>query len=287
MKKRWIACLLMAGMLSIAAPSCVLAQNAQVADAGEMAEAEEVTQDWMVPITAENVAEGVYPVEVKSSSPMFKIVDCSLTVENGEMTAVMTMSGTGYLYLFMGTGMEAVEASEEEYIPFVENAEGKHTYTVPVEALDAAIDCTAFSKKKEKWYDRKLCFLSTSLPSDAILNSSAVTAESLDLADGTYTVDVTLSGGSGRASVESPAVLTVEGGEMTAQIVFSSANYDYMLVGEERYDRINTEGNSAFEIPVEGFDKNLPVVADTTAMSVPYEIDYTLLFDSASIEKAE
>ena len=101
-----------------------------------------------------------------------------------------------------------------------------------------------------------------------------------------YTVDVALSGGSGKASVESPALLTVRDGEATAAIVWSSSNYDFMMVGGEKLLPVNETGNSAFEIPVAGFDSPLPVQADTTAMSQPYLIDYTLLFDSATIEKA-
>ena len=40
----------------------------------------------------------------------------------------------------------------------------------------------------------------------------------VDLEDGTYTAEVTLEGGSGRASIESPATLTVKDGKVTASI---------------------------------------------------------------------
>lgn len=82
-------------------------------------------------------------------------------------------------------------------------------------------------------------------------------------ADGTYTCDVTLEGGSGRATVESPAALTVADGKMTATIVWSSPNYDYMLVDGEKYLPTNTEGNSTFEIPVSALDTALDVTAVT------------------------
>lgn len=111
----------------------------------------------------------------------------------------------------------------------------------------------------------------------------AETAESLNLEDGTYTVEVTLEGGSGRTTVESPSVLRVEDGEAEATVVFSSPNYDYMLIDGEKYTFVNTEGNSAFEIPVAEFDVPIPVIADTVAMSEPHEIEYTLFFDSSTI----
>ena len=98
------------------------------------------------------------------------------------------------------------------------------------------------------------------------------------LIDGTYQVEVTLSGGSGRAAVTSPCTLTVSGGRMIARIEWSSPNYDYMLVDGEKYLPVNTEGNSVFEIPVAALDQELPVTADTTAMSKPHEVEYTLTF---------
>ena len=98
---------------------------------------------------------------------------------------------------------------------------------------------------------------------------------------------MTLEGGSGKASVESPAEMVVSDGEVTATIVFSSPHYDYVLVDGEKYTAVNTEGNSTFEIPVSAFDFKMPITADTTAMSTPHEIDYTLYFDSATMEKAE
>ena len=78
-------------------------------------------------------------------------------------------------------------------------------------------------------------------------------------------------------------MLTVQNGQATARIVFSSPNYDYMRVGEQTYLPVNTEGNSAFEIPVTVFDGEMQVIADTVAMSTPHEITYTLFFDSSSI----
>ena len=71
---------------------------------------------------------------------------------------------------------------------------------------------------------------------------------------------------------------------MTATIVWSSPNYDYMLVDGEKYLPVNTDGNSTFEIPVAALDTPLAVVGDTTAMSTPHEIDYTLTFDASSAE---
>lgn len=258
--------------------------SGQVAGEGDMAPAVDLDTEGLTPVYGSDLKDGVYEIDVDSSSSMFKITASTLTVENGRMTAVMTMGGTGYLYVYMGTGEEAVNAGEDSYIPFVEDESGAHTYTVPVEALNSGIDCAAFSKNKEMWYDRTLVFRADSLPMDAFADGVIATAESLGLEDGSYTVEVTLSGGSGRASVESPAQLTVENGIATAVIVWSSSNYDYVKVDSVQYDPINTEGNSAFVIPVLGFDFQMPVLADTTAMSTPHEVEYTLYFDSTTIQ---
>lgn len=260
----------------------------KVASADDMVTPEEVVEEGMEPVYGDSIKDGVYDVTVDSSSSMFNIESCRLTVADGKMSAVMTMGGTGYLYLYMGTAEEAAAASEAAYISFVENAEGKHTFEIPVEALDAGIDCAAFSKKKEMWYDRQLCFRADSLPMDAIAEGAVTTVESLGLADGEYTVEVTLEGGSGKASVSSPAQLTIENGQAYAVIIWSSPNYDYMKVDDVQYDLANEElglqGNSAFKIPVSGFDWKMAVKADTIAMSEPHEIDYTLYFDSSTIQ---
>ena len=243
----------------------------------------DVVEDGMTPVYADELADGVYPVEVDSSSSMFKITECSLTVSDGQMEAVMTMGGKGYLKVFMGTGEEALKASEDEFIPYEENDTGAHTFRVPVEALDMGIDCSAFSKNKKKWYDRILVFRSDSLPAGAFLSGGPVTAKELSLKDGSYTAEVTVEGGSGRASVQSPASIRVEDGKVWATIVWSSSNYDYMKVDGVKYDLLEGYETSAFEIPVAGFDWKLPVTADTVAMSQPHEIEYTLTFDSESL----
>lgn len=232
-------------------------------------------------LSGSDLKDGEYEITVDSSSSMFNITKCTLTVSGGRMTALMTMHGTGYLYLFMGRGEDAVESG---YIPFVEDADGAHTFTVPVPALDVPVDCAAFSKKREQWYDRTLVFRSELIPAECFADGVLKTPASMGLADGEYTVEVTLSGGSGRASVQSPAKLTVSGGAASAEIVWSSSNYDYMRIGEVKFLPVNTDGNSTFMIPVSYLDREMTVYADTTAMSEPHEIEYKLTFDSASVK---
>ena len=115
----------------------------------------------------------------------------------------------------------------------------------------------------------------------------AETEQDTSLEDGEYTANVKLEGGSGRASVDSDAKIKVTDGQAYATIVWSSSHYDYMLVDGEKYEPVNEDGNSVFEIPVDGFDYPMEVVADTVAMSTPHEIEYTLQFDSASIKEAD
>lgn len=255
----------------------------QVASSSQMAPVEEVVDPDMVPIFGSSLKDGNYSITVDSSSSMFKIDSCELTVDNGQMTAVLHMGGKGYLSVFMGSGEEA---SQDAAIPFEEDGAGNHTFTVPVEALDQGIPCAAFSKNKELWYDRTLVFRADSLPLEAFQEGVYPTAASLELSDGDYTVEVELGGGSGRASIQSPAALRVEGGQAVVTVVWGSSNYDYMRVGEEMFYPVQTEGNSTFELPVSVFDRKLTVFADTTAMSTPHEIEYTLRFDSASIQPA-
>ena len=103
--------------------------------------------------------------------------------------------------------------------------------------------------------------------------------EKLTVADGTYQVNVTLSGGSGRAKIASPTELTVKDGRATAKIVWSSDKYDYMEVEGIRFTPEIQNGHSVFMVPVTELGKPLAMVGDTTAMSTPHAIDYQLTFE--------
>ena len=104
-----------------------------------------------------------------------------------------------------------------------------------------------------------------------------------EITDGSYTIEVSLTGGSGRASVESPAKVVIENGKAAATIVWSSPFYEYMLIGETRYDPIQEDGNAMFEIPVI-LDEDMAVSASTIAMSQPHLVEYTLYFDSKTLK---
>ncbi len=235
---------------------------------------ENVTETKLEPVYGDQIKDGTYKIEVSSSSSMFRIIDAQLTVAGGEMSAVITLNGKGYEKLYMGTGEEALADTDDKCIYYIEDAEGKYTYEVPVAALNQDIDCAAWSIRKQSWYDRVLVFQSSMIPEDAITSKA--------VPDGKYTSEVTLSGGSGKAKVESPAELSVEGGKITATVIWSSPHYEYMLIDGVYYYPTNTTGNSTFEIPVV-LDKDIETTAQTVAMSTPHEIDYTLRFDSSTL----
>jgi hypothetical protein len=236
-------------------------------------------------VTGVDIKNGDYSVEVESDSSMFNIVKAELTVEDGNMSAVITLSGTGYSKLYMGTSEEAGSASEEEFITYEEDAAGAYTYEIPVEAVEQEFPCAAFSKKKESWYDRVLIIHSDSISKEAEVSQELVAYAPIDLEDGTYKVKVVLEGGSGKSTIISPATIKVKNGQATAVIEWSSSNYDYMKIGSKTYNMVNTEGNSTFELPVTAWDKGVAIIGNTTAMSKPHEVQYTLMFVSDSVEK--
>lgn len=131
---------------------------------------ETVLEETVPPVIyADQLVDGVYEITVESSSSMFRVVHCELTVSEGSMTAAMTMSGDGYGMVYMGTGEAALAADENSYIPFVLTEAGAKVFTVPVEALNMELDCAAWSIKKEKWYDRTLVFESAQLPAETFV----------------------------------------------------------------------------------------------------------------------
>ena len=101
----------------------------------------------------------------------------------------------------------------------------------------------------------------------------------IEMKDGEYSIEVNMTGGSGRASISSPTLFIVKNGEAYARLLWSSTYYDYMIVGGKKYKNETKDGgNSTFTIPISQMDIPIPVIADTTAMGDPVEIEYKLTF---------
>ena len=256
---------------------------ASSAASSEAAASSAVSEAASEPAAEAALPDGVYTADFDTDSSMFHANDGkgTLTVKDGQMTFHVSLVSKKIVNLYVGTAADA-EAHEGDWLqPTTDTvtysdglSDEVYGFDIPVKALDEDFQL-AILGSKGKWYDHTV----------RVANAQPAAAEAP--ADGTYTCDVTLEGGSGRATVESPAALTVADGRMTATIVWSSPNYDYMLVDGEKYLPTNTEGNSTFEIPVAALDTPLDVVGDTVAMSTPHEIEYTLTFASASLIEAK
>lgn len=105
--------------------------------------------------------------------------------------------------------------------------------------------------------------------------------------NGNYTVEASLEGGSGKATIQSPVPVKVAEGTMTATFVWSSSNYDLMVVDGTEYKPTSTKDGSTFEIPVKSIDGPLSVQAETTAMGTPHMIEYTINFDPSKVKAAK
>ena len=244
------------------------------------------------PAPAAALPDGVYTAKFNTDSSMFHANEAvdgmgTLTVENGMMTFHVSLQSQKIVNLYLGMAADAPAHESDWLQPTVDTvtysdgtSDEVYGFDIPVAAVDADFQL-AILGTKGTWYDHTVSI------SDAEPAAEPAAAAVEIPADGSYTCAVTLEGGSGRATVESPAALTVADGVMTATIVWSSPNYDYMLVDGEKYLPVNTDGNSTFEIPVAALDTALAVTADTVAMSTPHEIDYTLTFDSATLAAAE
>lgn len=251
----------------------------------------ETETQTQVETESSSLEDGVYIADFNTDSSMFHVNEAcdgkgTLTVKDGEMTIHVSLTSKKILNLYYGLAADAVKEGAQLLDPTTDSVtysdgmtEEVYGFDIPVPALDEEFD-VALIGTKGTWYDHKVS-VSNPEPKEDDAKSA------VDLEDGTYTAEVTLEGGSGRASIESPATLTVKDGKVTASIVWSSPNYDYMIVDGEKLLPVNTEGNSVFEIPVASFDTALDVIADTVAMSKPHEIEYTLAFDSSTIKTAE
>ena len=286
MKSRFVKALVLA-----LTAGAVMTGSIPVSAAEEKTEAVKDTEEGTQEQDA--LKDGVYSAKFDTDSGMFHVNESQdgkgvLTVKDGKMTIHVSLVSKSILNLFPGLAEDAEKEGAELLEPTTDSVTYSDGYTeevygfdIPVPYLDEEFD-VALIGKKGKWYDHKV-IVSDPQPTE----NSGMTVEDLDLEDGSYMVEVVLEGGSGKASVDSPATLEIKDGKATATIVWSSPNYDYMLVGNQKYERTDAEGNSSFEIPVLGFDYKMPVVADTVAMSTPHEIEYTLQFDSASIKEKD
>ena len=92
-------------------------------------------------------------------------------------------------------------------------------------------------------------------------------ADIFDLTDGEYAIDVAMTGGSGKATIQSPTLLTLNDGIAYVSITWSSSNYDYMIVDGQKYlNESEEDANSHFTIPIADLTQDVPVIADTLAM---------------------
>ena len=305
MKKRYVNLILAmasASVLVLGSVPAMAKTDETKTESGEEAEASEEKDTDAA--KADTLEDGVYTAEFETDSSMFHVNEANdkkgdLTVKDGKMTIHVSLVSKKIVNLFAGTAEDAQKDGAEIIEPTTDTVKYSDGYTeevygfdIPVPAIDEEFD-VALIGKKNKWYDHKVKVTNPQKEADAEASDTKetdtkkVTAEDLKLEDGDYTADVKLEGGSGKATVTSPAEFTVKDGKVTASVEWSSPYYDYMLIGDDKYEPVNKDGNSVFEIPVDGFDYPMEVTADTVAMSTPHEIEYTLQFDSASIKEAE
>ena len=294
------ACLLLGGCGAgqaadaTSAESTVAAQESTAAQT-ESAEAIAGTTEAAATETAQNEAQlpdGVYTAEFSTDSSMFHVSEAcdgkgTLTVKDGVMTIHISLGSKKILNLYPGLAEDAAKDGAVLLEPTTDTVtysdgmtEEVYGFDVPVPVIGEEFDL-ALIGTKGKWYDHKVKV------SDPVAEGAADTFDLSTVEDGSYTIELTMEGGSGRASIQSPAQITVIDGAATATLEWSSPNYDYMLVNGEKYLPVNTEGNSVFEVPVEALDAPLTMIGDTVAMSTPHEVEYTVTFHSETLESAE
>ena len=236
--------------------------------------------------------DGVYAAEFSTDSSMFHVSEAcdgkgTLTVKDGVMTIHISLGSKKILNLYPGLAEDAAKDGAVLLEPTTDTVtysdgmtEEVYGFDVPVPVIGEEFDL-ALIGTKGKWYDHKVKV------SDPVAEGAADTFDLSTVEDGSYTIELTMEGGSGRASIQSPTQITVADGAATATLEWSSPNYDYMLVNGEKYLPVNTEGNSVFEVPVEALDAPLTMIGDTVAMSTPHEVEYTVTFHSETLESAE
>ena len=257
-------------------------------------EAEDITEEKTVAEPTEvpeeetpdpGIPDGIYLAGFETDGTMFHVNETMdgkgmLTVLDGKMSIHLVMPSKNVINLFRGTAEDAQKEGAVLIEPVIEEVtyddgltEEVYAFDVSVPVLGEEFDC-ALVGTKGKWYDHKVV-VSDPVPYEG--NAGFSEEES-------YFIEVSIEGGSGRASITSPAKVTLSGGEYVISLEWSSPYYDYMIVDGIKYLPVNTEGNSVFEIPLKSIDGDISITADTTAMSTPHEIDYILHLNSATMK---
>lgn len=268
-----LAVLLLAGCGAPAAPAVTTAPT--VAEETAAVTSATPTQETEPAVAAKVLPDGEYTVDFETDSGMFRANEAcngkgTLTVKDGVQTLHVSLQSKKIVNLYVGTAEAAQQSGAVWLEPTVDTvtysdglSEEVFGFDIPVVSVGQEFDL-AIIGTKGVWYDHK------------------VSVQNPVPQEGTYTCAVTLSGGSGRASVASPADLVSDGETLTATVQWSSPHYEYMIVDGVQYDPIQQEGNSTFQIPVV-LDADMAVSASTVAMSEPHLVEYTLYFDSATL----
>ncbi len=239
-----------------------------------------------------DLEDGVYKVDFDTDNSMFHVNECyegkaKLVVENGKALLYLVMPSKNILNLYLGRAEDAQEEGADLIAPStvsVTYADGEedevYAFEVPVTVYGEDFDL-ALIGKKEVWYDHKVK-ISNAEPWSEPDKKEEDGMNSIK--EGIYQVPVSLEGGTGKTSLESPAKVEKKEDGYIVTLIFSSKYYDYMLVDDVKYLPIDNNDHSVFEIPVSDISAPLHVVADTVAMSKPHEIEYTITFDSESVQ---
>lgn len=290
------ACLLLGGCGAGQAADATSAESTAAAQEStvtptESTEAAETVSTEIAQDKAQ-LPDGVYTAEFSTDSSMFHVSEAcdgkgTLMVKDGVMTIHISLGSKKILNLYPGLAEDAAKDGAVLLEPTTDTVtysdgmtEEVYGFDVPVPVIGEEFDL-ALIGTKGKWYDHKVKV------SDPVAEGAADTFDLSAVEDGSYTIELTMEGGSGRASIQSPAQLAIADGAATAILEWSSPNYDYMLVNGEKYLPVNTEGNSVFEVPVEALDAPLTMIGDTVAMSTPHEVEYTVTFHSDTLQNAE
>lgn len=268
---------------------------------------------------SKTLKDGTYKVNATTCRVMFYLypkeknpAKVILVKKNGKMTATITLTGSGYDYVYMGTPKQAKKAGKKNWIK-AKKVKGYYTFTIPVAKLDKKLPITPHSSKYESdgdpstdpWRpDKWIMFYSkgakkvkdgTTIETkgkaanrnsgssknaakqykDAAKRGTSAVNNATGLKDGTYKPDrFSWSGGSGRLAYIRCNKITVKGGKAFATIEFSSAKYDSLKANGRVYSK-SGGGNSKFTIPVK-MNANNTIIGRTTAMSQPHWIQYTI-----------
>ena len=208
---------------------------------------------------------------VKNTTGMFKVEKAVLHKEGEETNLIITMSGTGYHYLYKGTYEDAVANGDNRTNWCTGNlVDSKYQFTIPVSEGETKLALVAISNSYLNKYEQGKNTLERAFyPRQAVIDYSGKT---LTTGDYDHTIDLAVDNSVKMFKVNAATLHTIGGPNSnnyaeTLQLIMGSDSFDKLYVG-------SAEEAATAENTIAISDCKADIIVKQNAMGGSVTVDY-------------